>query len=135
MKNVLKINELFAGIGAYSKALENLKIPFEVVGISEIDKYAIQSYKAVHGEVNNYGDIKDVERLNYADIWVYSSPCQDISIAGQQKGLESGTRSSLIYEVGRLLKVAESEGNLPKYLVLENVRNLVSKRFLPQFQL
>lgn len=130
----LKVNELFAGIGAYSKALKNLAIPFEVVGISEIDKYAIQSYEAVHGEVRNYGDIKEVERFDYADLWVYSSPCQDISVAGQQKGLESGTRSSLLFEVGRLLRVAKNEGNLPKYLILENVKNLVSKRFMPQFQ-
>lgn len=130
----LKINELFAGIGAYSKALERLKIDFEVAGISEIDKYAIQSYKAVHGEVKNYGDIKAVSKLDYADIWVYSSPCQDISVAGQQKGLSDGTRSSLIYEVGRLLRIAKDEGTLPKYLILENVRNLVSKRFFPQFQ-
>lgn len=130
----LKINELFAGIGAYSKALENLAIPFEIAGISEIDKYAIQSYKAVHGEVKNYGDIKAVRSLDFADIWVYSSPCQDISVAGQQKGLSEGTRSSLLYEVGRLLRIAKEEGTLPKYLILENVRNLVSKRFMPQFQ-
>lgn len=130
----IKVNELFAGIGAYSKALKNLAIPFEVVGISEIDKYAIQSYKAVHGEVKNYGDIKEVDRLDYADLWVYSSPCQDLSIAGKQKGLDSGTRSSLLFEVGRLLKIAKSEGNLPKYLILENVRNFVSKRFITQFQ-
>lgn len=131
---MLKMNEFFAGIGAYSQALKNLQIDFEIVGISEIDKFAIQSYNAVHGEVFNYGDIQQIKRVDYADLWVYSSPCQDVSIAGRQQGLEVGTRSSLLFEVGRLLKVAKDEGNLPKYLILENVRNLVSKRFMPQFQ-
>lgn len=132
---VLKVNELFAGVGAYSKALENLQIDFEVVGISEIDKYAIQSYQAVHGEVKNYGDIKESKKLDYADLWVYSSPCQDISVAGQQKGFESGTRSSLLFEVGRLLRVAKEENKLPRFLILENVKNLVGKKFKPQFDM
>ncbi len=129
-----KIIELFAGIGAYSKALQRLGIDFEIVGISEIDKYAIKSYNAIYGPTNNYGDIKEIINIDYADIWCYSSPCQDISVAGRQKGLESGTRSSLLFEVGRLLKIAKAEGKVPKYLILENVRNLVSKRFIVQFQ-
>lgn len=132
---MLKVNELFAGIGAYAKALENLKVNFEVVGISEIDKYAIQSYKAVHGEVKNYGNIKEAVRLDYADLWVYSSPCQDISVAGKQEGLKTGTRSSLLYEVGRLLRIAKVENNLPKFLILENVKNFVGKNFKPQFDM
>ncbi len=128
-----KIIELFAGIGAYSEALKNLHLDFDIVGISEIDKYALQSYQAIHGEVNNYGDIQEIKKLDYADIWVYSSPCQDISVAGQQKGLQAGTRSSLLYEVGRLLKVAQNENKLPKFLILENVKNLVGSKFKPYF--
>lgn len=118
----IKIIELFAGIGAYSEALKNLQLDFDIFGISEIDKYALQSYQAIHGKVNNYGDIKEIKKLDYADIWVYSSPCQDISVAGQQKGLQAGTRSSLLFEVGRLLKVAQNENKLPKFLILENVK-------------
>lgn len=61
--------------------------------------------------------------------------CQDLSVAGLQRGLVKGeTRSGLLYEVGRLLEVAKTEGSLPKYLLLENVKNLVSAKFKPQFE-
>lgn len=132
-KEKLTVNELFSGIGAQRKALERLGIEHEVVGIAEIDKYALQSYFAMYGETHNYGDISKVERLNYADLWTYSFPCQDISVAGKQKGINQGTRSGLLYEVQRLLEVAKAEGTLPKYLLLENVKNLVSKKFKSQF--
>lgn len=131
---MLTVNELFSGIGAQRAALERLGVPFRIVGISEIDKWAIKSYTAIFGETRNYGDISKVKRLDYADVWTYSFPCQDISIAGAQKGIvKGGTRSGLLYEVQRLLEVAERERALPKYLILENVRNLVGKKFKPQF--
>ena len=57
---MLKVNELFAGIGAFREALIRTGIPHEVVGISEIDKYAIKSYEAIYGETRNYGDISKV---------------------------------------------------------------------------
>ncbi|WP_455031436.1 DNA (cytosine-5-)-methyltransferase [Oribacterium sp.] len=131
----LKVNELFAGIGAFRKALINLNIPHEIVGISEIDKYAIKSYEAMYGETRNYGDISKVERLDYADLWTYGFPCQDISLAGDMKGIVKGeTRSGLLHEVERLLEVAKEEGTLPKFLIMENVKNLVSKKFIGDFQ-
>ena len=133
MQEKLTVNELFSGIGAQRKALERLGIAHEVVGISEIDKYAIQSYEAIFGKTYNYGDICTVERLEYADLWTYSFPCQDISIAGNQKGISSETRSGLLYQVQRLLEVAKREKTLPKYLLLENVKNLVGKKFQNQF--
>lgn len=132
-KEKIKVNELFSGIGAQRKAFERLGIPHEVVGISEIDKYAIQSYEAIFGKTKNYGDICIVTRLDYADLWTYSFPCQDISVAGNQKGISEGTRSGLLYQVQRLLEVAKEEGTLPKYLLLENVKNLVGKKFKSQF--
>ena len=64
---MIKVNELFAGIGAFRKALINLDIPHEIVGISEIDKFAIQSYEAMYGPTRNYGDISKIARLDYAD--------------------------------------------------------------------
>ena len=132
---VLKINELFAGIGAFRKALERLNIPHEVVGISEIDKYAIKSYEAIYGETRNYGDISKVDKLDYADLWTYGFPCQDISVAGLLKGIVKGeTRSGLLYEVQRLLTVANLHKELPKYLILENVKNLVGKKFMADFE-
>ena len=78
----LTVNELFAGIGAFRKALINLGIPHEIVGISEVDKFAIKSYQAMYGETRNYRDISKVERLDYADLWTYGFPCQDVSLAG-----------------------------------------------------
>lgn len=132
---MLTVNELFAGIGAFRKALIRLGIPHEVVGISEIDKYAIKSYSAIYGETRNYGDISKVERLDYADLWTYGFPCQDISLAGQLKGIVKGeTRSGLLYEVQRLLAQAQSDDALPKYLIMENVKNLVGKKFRPDFE-
>ena len=132
---MLTVNELFAGIGAFRKALIRLGIPHEIVGISEIDKYAIKSYNAIYGETRNYGDISKVERLDYADLWTYGFPCQDISLAGQLKGIVKGeTRSGLLYEVQRLLAQAQSDDALPKYLIMENVKNLVSKKFRPDFE-
>lgn len=129
----LTVNELFSGIGAQRKALERLGINHEVVGICEIDKYAIQSYEAIFGETKNYGDICTAERLDYADLWTYSFPCQDISVAGKQQGINENTRSGLLYQVQRLLEVAKVEKTLPKYLLLENVKNLVGKQFKEQF--
>ena len=131
---MLKVNELFSGIGAQSATIKRLGIEFEVVGIAEIDKYAIQSYEAIHGKARNYGDISKIEKLDYADFWTYSFPCQDISVAGKQAGIEKHTRSGLLYEVERLLNVSAEHGELPKYLMLENVKNLVGKKFKAQFE-
>ena len=108
-------------------ALKRLGLDFEVIAISEIDKFAIKSYKAIHGEVNNLGDITKIntDDLPDFDLFTYSFPCQDISVAGQQKSLEkgSGTRSSLLWECEKIIK-----NKKPKYLLMENVKNLVGKR-------
>jgi len=130
---MLTVNELFSGIGSQSAALERLGVDFKVVGIAEIDKYAIKSYETIHGPVRNYGDISKAEKLDYADFWTYSFPCQDISVAGKQRGINENTRSGLLYQVERLLEVSKVYRELPKYLMLENVKNLVGKQFKPQF--
>ena len=134
---MITINELFSGIGAQVAALKRIGVKFNVVGISEIDKYAIKSYEAINGKTRNYGDISKVESLDYADLWTYSFPCTDISLAGKQEGLTDKTgkqtRSGLLFEVERLLKKSVEDGNQPKYLLLENVKNLVGKKFKPEF--
>ena len=134
---MITINELFSGIGAQVAALKRIGVKFNVVGISEIDKYAIKSYEAINGKTRNYGDISKAEALDYADLWTYSFPCTDISLAGKQEGLTDGTgkqtRSGLLFEVERLLKKSVEYGNQPKYLLLENVKNLVGKKFKPEF--
>ena len=132
-ENPLRLIELFAGIGSQTQALTNIGIAHKVVAISEIDKYAIQSYETMHGKANNLGDIRKIEELPDADLWTYSFPCQDISVAGKGAGIKEGTRSGLLFEVERLLRVASEKGTLPKYLLLENVKNLVSKKFKADF--
>lgn len=84
---------------------------------------------------NNLGDISKIEELPYADFWTCSFPCTDISIAGEMKGLNpgSGTRSSLLWDNIKLLHKAKNNGTLPKYIMFENVKNLVSKKFINDF--
>lgn len=136
--NPLRVFEAFAGYGSQSMALERLRrenpeFDFKVVGISEIDKYAVASYNAIHGETTNYGDISriDWKQVPDFDLFTYSFPCTDISNAGQQKGLEegTGTRSSLLWECRKAIEV-----KTPKYLLMENVKALTSEKFMPFFQ-
>ena len=129
----LRLIELFAGIGSQTQALKNIGIIHKVVAISEIDSQAIKSYEALHGGVNNLGDIREITELPAADLWTYSFPCTDISVAGKQAGIRDGTRSGLLLEVERLLKAAARTEILPKYLILENVKNLVGKKFRADF--
>ncbi len=128
---MISVIELFAGIGSQTQALKNIDIEHKVVGISEIDKYAIKVYEMLHRKINNFGDIKKIENLPYCDLLTYSFPCQDLSIAGKQQGIKQGTRSGLLFEVERLLNGMTEK---PKYLLLENVKNLISKKFYNQYQ-
>ena len=131
---MLTVNELFSGIGAFRKALIDLNVPYEIVGISEIDKFAIRSYEAMYGKTRNYGDISKIKKLDYADLWTYGFPCQDISQAGKQAGIVKGkTRSGLLYEVERLLAKSVESNESPKYLIMENVKALVGKKFIEDF--
>lgn len=127
----MRVLELFAGYGSQALALENLGIEF-TSDISEIDKYAIQAYEQLHGQTHNWGDITkiDEKQLPYYDLITYSFPCQDISLAGLQRGLDndSGTRSSLLWECERIIRAVK-----PKYLLLENVKNLVGEKHKPNF--
>lgn len=133
---MLKVVELFAGIGAPRKALNNLNIDHEIVAFSEIDKYAEISYRAIHEDdtTPNSGDINQIKELPDCDLITYGFPCQDISIAGYGKGIKEGTRSGLLLEVERLLNVAEQNNKLPKYLLMENVAALVSKKHIKDFE-
>lgn len=127
---MLKVFEAFAGVGSQRMALRNLGIEHKVVGICEIDKFALKSYEAIHGDCPNFGDISKVDPndLPNMDLFTYSFPCQDLSIAGKRKGLGEGTRSGLLYECEKIIEVKK-----PKYLLLENVKNLVGKKFKNDF--
>lgn len=133
MGKKLKVFEAFAGYGSQAMALRNLNVNYEVVAISEIDKYAIRAYEAIHGETNNVGDISKVaiEDVPDHDLFTYSFPCTDISLAGAQLGLKegSGTRSSLLWECKKII-----EGKKPKFLLMENVKNLIGKKHKDDFE-
>ena len=115
-------------------ALRNLGIKYEVLGISEIDKFAVKSYEAIHGKTHNFGDIQKIKELPKCDLLTYSFPCTDLSIAGKQEGIKEGTRSGLLLEVERLLLKARENNTLPDFLLLENVKNLVGKNFKNDFE-
>lgn len=127
----IKVLELFAGIGACSKALERLGIEHEIVDAVEINKYAIKSFNAVHGTNFEPQDITEWDKDIECDLIMHGSPCQDFSIAGKQAGGDegSGTRSSLLYETLRIV-----EKTRPKYVIWENVRNLMSARHKPNWE-
>ena len=178
--NKLRVFEAFSGVGSQAMALRNLGVNYEVVGISEVDRYALIAYDAIHNsqeyvqtktkeemldEINkrniaynfstgkseipknendlkklyeahirskNYGDITKIDPITLPDfdLFTYSFPCKNISVAGKQAGLEegSGTQSSLVWECRDIIKTKK-----PKYLLMENVKNLVGKNHKPFF--
>ena len=137
--DTIKVFTAFSGYDSQCLALDRLKrdypdFDYELVGWSEIDKYAIQAHDALFPQWadRNYGDISKIDwsQVPDFDLFTYSFPCQDISNAGLQRGFEEGseTRSSLLWECLKAI-VAKR----PKYLLLENVKALVSKKFLPMF--
>jgi DNA (cytosine-5)-methyltransferase 1 len=128
----LKVLSLFSGIGAFELALKRIGIDVELVGFSEIDKYATKSYCAVHGvsEDLNLGDVSKIDldelkKLGEIDLITHGSPCQDFSIAGRLAGGDkgSGTRSSLMWCTVDIVEAVR-----PKYVVWENVKNLLSSK-------
>ena len=95
---MIKYISLFSGIGAPEKALEKLNIPYELLGFSEIDKFAIKSYCKVHNvdESLNLGDITkiDINTLpTDIDLITHGSPCQDFSVAGKGLGGDKGSNT------------------------------------------
>ncbi|WP_434793124.1 hypothetical protein TPDSL_23140 [Terrisporobacter petrolearius] len=131
----LNMLSLFSGIGSPEMALRNLDIKFELVGFSEIDKFAIKSYCAIHGvdESLNLGDITKINIENLPkdiDLITHGSPCQDFSVAGKGQGADkgTGTRSSLMWNT-----VAICEYCKPMYVLWENVKNVLSKNHRHNF--
>ena len=126
----IKILELFGGIGACSKAFEKLGIPYEIVDYVEIDKYAVNSFNAMHGTNYQPQNIIEWNKDIDVDLVMHGSPCQDFSLAGKQAGgdKDSGTRSSLMYETIRIVEKLK-----PKVIIWENVKNLISKKHKHNF--
>ena len=140
LKNKVRLIELFAGVGSQAMALRNIGVDFEHYRVVEFDKYAIASYNAIHDTNFDVMDITktkgvelgivDTDKYNY--IMTYSFPCQDLSLAGNRKGMSKGdnTRSGLLWEVERLLNETEQ---LPQILLMENVPQVISEDNLPDF--
>lgn len=149
----MKFIDFFAGVGGFRRGME--MAGHECVGFCEFDKYATMSYTAMHLASQQQIDYlktlsmkerqkeilkekykngewyaKDIREVTgggipYAECWCAGFPCQDLSVAGKQAGLTEGNRSSLFFEIMRLLKETEKE-NKPRYIFLENVKNLLS---------
>ncbi|MDU4428620.1 MAG: DNA (cytosine-5-)-methyltransferase [Clostridium sp.] len=129
----MKMLSLFSGIGAFERAAINKGIKHEIINYCEIDKYASYAYSILHNEKeeNNLWDVSKVDGTKYKDIDLitYGFPCQDISLAGERKGIIKGkTKSGLLFEALRI--ISESK---PKVAIAENVKNLVSKMFINDF--
>lgn len=123
----MKFIDLFAGIGGFHLGME--QAGHECVGWVEWDKFARKSYQAIFETkgVWNASDIRTVRstEIPRADCWCFGFPCQDISVAGKQKGFTAGKRSSLFFTVTGLIRDLE-EKDRPSYLLIENVKNLLS---------
>lgn len=129
---MIRVLELFGGIGAFTQAMKRLNLPVEVVDYVEIDKYAVASYNAMNGTSFECQDIRQYSRggRHDVDIIMHGSPCQDFSLAGKGRGGDegSGTRSSLMYETVRI--VSEE---MPKVVIWENVKALLSAKHRHNF--
>lgn len=127
MEKKMKFLDLFAGIGGFRLGLE--QSGHECIGFCEIDKFARQSYKAIHnteGE-REYHDITTVSNEEWrtlrgtVELICGGFPCQAFSIAGKRKGFLDETRGTLFFEIARA-----AEQIKPRTLFLENVRGLLS---------
>lgn len=131
---MIQILELFGGVGSPRKALKNLGIPTKAIDYVEIDEKAVRSYNAMFRDDLEYKTQSVVGYNLRPDILIHGSPCQDFSIAGKQKGADPGTetRSSLMWET---IHIIEQMGEWkPKYVIWENVKNVLSKHMRHNFE-
>lgn len=134
----IRVFEAFSGYGSQHIALERLMLQhsasfsYSVVGISEIDSNALKAYSVLHGDCPNFGDISSIDwdKVPDFDLFTYSFPCTTISHIGCGTGFTkgSGTASSLLWECQRAI-----ESKKPKYLLMENVKNLLSDKYIGEF--
>lgn len=134
----MRLLSLFSGIGAFEKALDRCNINYELVNYCEIDKHASKAYSIIHN-VDESKNLKDVTKIDASalprdlDLITYGFPCQDISVAGMQKGFtdENGgrTRSGLFFDALRIISATQ-----PKFAIAENVKALTSKKFANEFK-
>lgn len=129
---MLKIGSAFSGIGAWERSLEHLGVEHEIVFYSEIDPNPSRAYSEMFKVPmsKNIGDIStvDPESVGDIDVFFFSPPCQSWSVAGEQGGFED-PRGVLFFDALKIIKA-----KMPKYLVMENVKNLVGKKFTNEFR-
>jgi len=131
MKKTFKHLELFSGIGGFRKAIDlyckDNDLISKCVGFSEIDKYALTTYKSNYntlgekdiGDIDRFtSDIENIKLLEDFDILSAGFPCQAFSMMGNKKGFDD-CRGNLFYNIINILLVKQ-----PKYALLENVRNI-----------
>lgn len=141
IKKPVRLIELFAGIGSQAMALKTLGVDFEHYRVVEFDKFAVKSYNAICEtdfkpiDITKIkgNDLGIIDTQDFTYLLTYSFPCQDLSVAGKQKGMTKGnnTRSGLLWEVERLLNECRE---LPQVLLMENVPQVHSKKNMPDFQ-
>lgn len=130
----IRVFTLCSGYDSQCLALRDAGVDFELVGWSDIDKYAIAAHDALFPEYSslNYGDMTKIDWENVPDfdLLTYSTPCTDISQAGHRKGIDrdSGTRSSLLWHTEKAIMVKR-----PKVLLMENVYTIVGKKYKKNF--
>ena len=143
---MIKILELFGGIGSPRCALRNIGIPVKAIDYVEIDEKAVRSYNAMFKNELAYKTQSVIGWDLKPDILIHGSPCQDFSIAGHQgkataaagrinkgKGADegSGTRSSLMWET---IHIIQQMGDWkPRFVIWENVKNVTSKHMIHNF--
>lgn len=131
---MLKVLELFSGVGSFSLALKTLGIKHEVVGYSDIRPTAVRLFSKLHDipESDNLGDVRHIDSTNLdVDMITFGSPCQSFTRAGKLGGGSKGsnTASSLMWEAIRIMK----ETN-PKWIIWENVPDAINKRHFENFE-
>lgn len=137
----MKVNviTLCSGYDSQCMALDRLKeahpdFDYELIAWCEIDRYAIEAHNLIYPQWANR-NLGDMTKVDWSaikapiDLLTYSTPCQDISNAGRQMGLGEGTRSGILWDTERAIETLR-----PRYLLQENVKALVSKKFMPDFQ-
>lgn len=130
---MLKILELFGGIGSPRIALRNLGVPVKSIDYVEIDEAAVRSYNAMFANELAYKTQNVIRYDLKPDILIHGSPCQDISIAGKRLGADegSGTQSSLMWQT---LKIVEQMGVWrPRVIIWENVKGVLGKRMVSNY--
>ena len=118
----LKLLDLFSGIGGFSYAAEKIVGGYKTTQFVEIDPYCQSVLRKNFPNTPIHDDIKTFSaKQGQFDVFTIGFPCQDLSVAGRQKGINDETRSGLFYESIRLLRTVR-----PKFALFENVRNLLS---------